>query len=86
MLVVTEGSELHPHRRAEFTGLAEFLSLDRIVYTDRANKEEILLVKGNKYVKLVANSNRFDGGWLSVEFPDRKTDVRNQDRQDGDDP
>ena len=67
MLVVTEGSELHPSRQEELRKLAEWLKLDRIVYTDRGNKEEILLVRGNEYMKLVANSNRFDGGWLSVK-------------------
>jgi hypothetical protein len=69
LVVVTEGSELCQNRREQFAALAEFLALDRIVYTDKGNCEEVLLIIGNQYVKLIANGNKYDGGWLSVHSP-----------------
>ena len=79
MLVIAEGSELHPNRQAELRKLAEWLKLDKVVYRDLGNREELLLMKGCEYLKLTANGNKPDGGWFSVSTPGKADESKHPD-------
>ena len=63
---VNAASERH---EAQMLDLAEFCGLDEIRYKDKGNKEEYVLVKDGKKLRVSACGNKYDGGFLCVEGP-----------------